>query len=266
MIAQHSYWLTKCRAFKYWVQLYLFQHRSAAVPVLASSALSDRIVVGCTTARGYLQQFLAYYGQLELGRKVIAAPYPVKPVFLDCAVDSERPPQIVAIGRWDDPQKDARLLADALACLVRRQPEIRSIVIGRGGENVFARLCREHPRIDYRGRQPPAEVARALAGSRVLVSTSRWEGAPNVVNEALCCGCSLVGPEHVPCFVSFCGEGPYGTTYRQRSARAVVDAVETELQHWSAGRRDPRAIAEHWRPRFDPVNVCRELLSSLATK
>jgi glycosyltransferase involved in cell wall biosynthesis len=97
--------------------------------------------------------------------------------------------------------------------------------------------------------------------SRALLLTSRWESGPLVLNEALASGCTVIGPADVPSVLDACDGGEFGTAVRRRSAAAFADAIRVELARWEQGKRDPAAIAERWRPRFDPADVCRRLLA-----
>jgi glycosyltransferase involved in cell wall biosynthesis len=106
----------------------------------------------------------------------------------------------------------------------------------------------------------PEEVSGILNRSRVLLLPSRWETGPIVLGEALASGCTVVGTDRVPSILSTCGEGPYGQVSRPK-ASALATALGRELSAWSRGERHPWAVADYWRPRFDPVTVCRQLLN-----
>ena len=81
-----------------------------------------------------------------------------------------------------------------------------------------------------------------------------------MLNKALTSGCTVVGTDAVPAVVSSCAYGLFGSVSVGRSACRLATAISAEMGAWDRGDRDPTAIAAHWRPRFDPINVCRSLL------
>ena len=232
--------------------------------MLESAEGANVIAVGSAHAKGCLGRFFAYHRRPDLAAKLAVIPYPVDECFLGGEVPQGRRRRLVAVGRWDDPQKDAALLAAAVSRVLKARSDLSFVLVGRGGERAFGPLCVRHPQVKYLGAQPPDAVAALLRDSRSLMMSSRWEGAPVVVNEALCMGCTLVGPEGVVGLRSFCQGGDFGTTSQGRSPRGLAAAVLEEMKAWDDGRRDPRRIAATWRPRFEPRTVCRQLLEPAA--
>lgn len=162
---------------------------------------------------------------------------------------AESTPVFVAAGRLR-PQKDFPTLLRALALIVTRRPA-RLVVLGEGPER--ARLealvgeldLREHVQLLGATDNPYAYMARATA----FVLSSRWEGLPTVLVEALSCG--------VPVIATDCPSGPreilaggkYGELVPvgdvERLAAAMERALDGELV---------RPPAESWRPyEFDVV-------------
>jgi glycosyltransferase involved in cell wall biosynthesis len=262
MVAMHRAWDTKLRAAKHFVQLYLYGAPSRDRPVLDSATAADLVAVCSPRARDHLRQFFRHYRRPDLADKVVAVPYPVDDCYLRGDVPSRRANRAVAIGRWDDPQKDAPRLCRAVADFYRSGGTTEVAIVGAGGGRWLEPLCRRFPLARRLGVQPPDAIAHLLRHNRSLLLSSRWESGPIVLNEALACGCTVVGTDSVPSVLSACDEGPFGTVSAGRSAARLADALRVEMALWDAGRRDPAAIAAHWRPRFDPVAVCRQLLSS----
>src|SRR5262249_5261057 len=101
----------RLRAAGWWLRQYLGAYARGDRDVLAGARRADRIVVYSPGARQNLQAFFDYHREPALGERVIAAPYPVDEAFAREPVSSDRDDQVVAIGRWRDPQKGASLLA-----------------------------------------------------------------------------------------------------------------------------------------------------------
>lgn len=131
------------------------------------------------------------------------------------------PPVVIAVGRLD-PQKDYPTLLRAFALARGRHP-MRLVILGEGPEREdLAALARQlgiadDLRMPGLVANPYAYVARA----RVFALTSRWEGFPNVLVEALACGCPPVSTD--------CRSGPREILTDPRLGRlvAVGDATAT---------------------------------------
>lgn len=112
---------------------------------------------------------------------------------LDGAADNERP-VILGIGRLSK-QKDFGTLIDAVAKLrTSHRPILR--ILGRGSDAWRTKLTR-HAKTKGIGDDLELlghveDVASHLREADLFVSSSRWEGASNVVLEALACGTPIV--------------------------------------------------------------------------
>jgi len=258
MVRGQLHWRAKLGAAKFWAELY-YEGPRAVQHVIESASLADLVVFGADLPKMHFEHFLAKSGRLDLKRKLSVVLYPVDDCFLDADVRTDREDAVVAIGRWDDPQKDAGLLSSGIARYLARGARTSFYVFGRGGERWFVPLSRQYPQVRYLGVQPPLVIAERLGRSRILLFSSMWEGSPVSANEALASGCTLVAPSYVPSLRSFCEAGA-GTCFRGRRAERLASAIETETRAWARGERVPSAIASVWRPQVDPVAVARALL------
>jgi glycosyltransferase involved in cell wall biosynthesis len=258
--------LDRLRAAGWWLRQYLWSYNRFDGPVLTSAKLADRIVVYSPGAQKNLQAFFDYHRVPSLGERVVVAPYPLDDSFVTTPMPSSRENQVVAIGRWEDPQKDAALLSRAVTRYLRAGGHWKFVIIGSNGEKRFRPLLCDHPKlVEYRGVVPQAEIAGLLGRSQILLSTSRWESGPIVASEALVRGCSLVGPDSIPSFVQFCRDG-CGATFTARTARGIAAVLTDEIHAWESGQRNPASIAERWKEYFTPEVVCRAILADLESE
>ncbi len=253
------------RLLKRWMRS--FQRRDPQdAEFLCSTALSDVLILGCEEARTHFRRFLRSAGAADLEGRVHVSPLAIHRLFVESDDLARERRGMVAVGRWDDPQKNASLLARALRRYLERAPgeedgdPVR--IFGAGGEAHFADLCRGFPNVEYCGPQFPEVLVDALAGSRCIVFSSRWEGAPHAGCEALSMGATIVGTP-IPSLRSWSEGGAWGRVASAHRAGPLAAAITAENAAWRRGERDPLAIAAVWRQRSSGVNVCRTMLEAL---
>ena len=125
----------------------------------------------------------------------------------------DQPPVILGVGRLH-PQKDYPTLLRAFAKL-RAQRQARLVIIGEGGERpALESLAAElgvDGDVDLPGftRNPYRFMGRAA----IVALSSRWEGSPNILVEAMACGTPVVATD--------CPSGPAETLENGRYGRLV---------------------------------------------
>ena len=145
MVYQESF-RDRRKCFVYWLRRVLTEGRpgSEDFESLASTRASDVLLLGHEQARQHFGRFLGRYREQALGRRLEVVPFTIGASFLSCPVpEAEARGRISAIGRWDDPQKDAGLLAAALDTFLTSETSIEVVIFGRGQEQ-FAGLARRH--------------------------------------------------------------------------------------------------------------------------
>ncbi len=257
-------WRGKAGCVKYWLGRYLREGGASTEDemYLASTRSSDVVAVPSTEARRHLLKFLAYRGAPDLGRRVISVPYTLAAPYLSCPLAERKADRVIAIGRWDDPQKDVRLLARALTRFLSRRPATEVVIFGAEGERWFRALAERFASLSYRGVQPQEEVARTLSESRAVVVSSRWESGPLVALEGLALGTTVVGTP-IPSLISWCDGGRFGTVASSPRPASLARALSREMAAWDEGERRPEEISRHWRDRLSPHAACQRMLDAL---
>lgn len=228
-------------------------------------AHADAIVIESPLARQRLLRYLRQVGQPQTGLKVIAIPPQVSDRFhYDRAIMKKS--QIMAVGRWDAHQKDARTLVRTLALVLSNFPDYTASIAG-SGESLLRRLLLQESetvraRISVLGRISHEALHQLYQTSQVIFFSSRFEGFPNAAAEALCCGCSVVGPGYLAS-LSHCASEASGTVASNRTVGHLADALGVEIEAWQQRRRNPEIISATWHPRFAVSSVVPKIIHSL---
>lgn len=124
-------------------------------------------------------------------------PRPRSPLRAELGID-ESARVIVYVGRLVE-SKGMRELIEAFEALAARNPELRLALVGDGvmREPLTALIEARNllDRVLMPGALEPAEVAQWICASDVLALPSWSEGYPNVVVEAIACGCPVVATD-----------------------------------------------------------------------
>jgi glycosyltransferase involved in cell wall biosynthesis len=168
-----------------------------------------------------------------------------------------QPPVLVAVGRLQM-QKDYPTLLHAFA-QVRKNRPVRLLILGEGKERpMLEELIKElglEQDISLPGfvMNPYAYMARAS----LFVLSSRWEGLPTVLIEALCCGTPVVSTDCPSGPREILKDGKYGQLVPVGDVDALARAIEAALNN-----KAPRPPSESWRP-YDLENVVNQYINLL---
>ncbi|MEE4014598.1 glycosyltransferase family 4 protein [Roseibium sp. FZY0029] len=135
--------------------------------------------------------------------------------------------RLVAVGRLDQ-QKGFDLLIDAMSLVREKQPDARLTIYGEGA----ARACLEAQR-DRLGLQDvvalPGKSARPgewIRNADILVLSSRFEGFPNVLAEAVVSGLPVIGFDCPYGPRELILDGKNGLLVRDGDVKALAEAID----------------------------------------
>lgn len=172
---------------------------------------------------------------------------------------------VVAAGQWDDERvKGTTLLKEVVEHLLQRDPAVKVEIYGRCpswlGEWHGTLGAHDQLRVAMPGVVRNADLQGAYSRAKVSLCTSLRESFHISSAEALCCGCSVAGPEvpEIPSLKWFVGEGC--GSLAKRTPRALADAVLGELKAWDNGARSADRIASLWQARLHAPQVARRIL------
>jgi len=204
------------------------------------------------------------YGGDFLAGRVQLVPHPNATCMVpDPSLPKER--LVVGVGRWDDPYvKGTDLLLATAERLLQQDAHVCFEIYGRMREDMHGwhqnLPVAIRDRVKLMGVVRNSLVSQALQRARVEICTSLRESYHIVSAEALCCGCSVVGPDvaEIPGMKWFT-DGPFGRM-AGRTADGMAEAVLAELADWDAGRRSAEVIAAHWSVILHAPQVAERIL------
>jgi len=154
-----------------------------------------------------------------------------------------QPPIVLAAGRLT-PQKDFTSLIRAFAEVRDRIPA-RLIIVGEGdGRSELEGLVRQlHLEDDVSLPGFVQNPYSYMAHSAVFVLSSRWEGLPTVLIEAMACGTRVIATDCPSGPREILSGGRYGCLIPMQNVAVLADAITTALDG-----KTPAPPVESWQP------------------
>jgi len=166
------------------------QGRASQLANAVAFRLSRRIVVNSSDVESYIA---ATYGAPRERARIVANGVDTVRFHPLAEIDMETAPHIVTVGRCVK-QKDHELFVRAAARLLAQVPEARFTIVGdgplRAKTEALAAKLGIGARVTFTGERH--DVDAILRGATLFWLTSRWEGMPNAVLEALASGVPVV--------------------------------------------------------------------------
>ena len=149
--------------------------------------------------------------------------------------------------------KDPLLAAEAVRD-VPADSRLHVVQVGGALEAEYAERARReqaaNPRYEWRGELPRGDAVRALAGCRLLAMTSRAEGGPSAVSEAVACGVPVVSTP-TSGVAGLLGEGYPG--YFPFGDAAALRELLLRCERDPAFLAELRTACDRVRPLIDPA-------------
>ncbi len=213
-------------------------------------------------AASRVRRFLRISGASPVPR-VVTIPHPVNTQFMAFQPGDAKEKLVVAVGRWRAVNKGWPLFFEVAKRFLALCPDWTIVVVGPP-PLLDATAQREvealGSRLQIVGLRTPEQIAALYRRARIYLLPSTWESFNIAAAEALCCGCSVVGPGQlasVHYFASFRS----GTVSHVRDVAHVTDALMTEVEEWAAGQRDPAAISQTAIELFSVDSIAKRFLA-----
>lgn len=181
--------------------------------------------------------------------RMVCIPHPVDERYVGLDVGVLRQNKLVSVGRWASHQKNFPLLLRMLDNFLEQHPHWTADVVGSLPDHLQSQTSHLSAttleRIRFCGKIPRGDLAKHYQSAKIFVMSSRHESFNIAAAEALCCGCSVVGPAEIASIPFYTGRAS-GTPACRYSARHLGDALCAEAEAWNLGWRDPAQISADW--------------------
>lgn len=197
-------------------------YAKADAVVAVSSGVADDLAEVVGIARDTIEVIynpVVTPGMLALSRETVADPW----------FEQDQPPVILSVGRLTAP-KDYPTLLKAFAQL-RKQRAARLVILGEGEERESLEQLANELGIQDDVALPgfidnPYAYMRAAA---LFVLSSRWEGLPTVLIEALACGTPVISTNCRSGPAEILDGGTWGTLVPVGDVDVLAQAMQTQL-------------------------------------
>lgn len=224
---------------------------------------ADFLLIESRVAAARLRRLLRITGYQQTIEKVVHLPIPI-PSKWSFKPEEKKENIIISVARWYDAQKDAPKLVRVLAKVLPAHPDWRAVMIG-DGDDFVRRLVEKYAlhvanRIEVAGRLPHEAIPAYERRAKIFVCSSRAESMNISSAEALCCGCSVVGPAEIAAMQEYTSFKSGTLTWTRRDSD-YVDAIDAEIEEWKSGGRDPELISQHVRSKLSPEAIAERIIS-----
>jgi phosphatidylinositol alpha-mannosyltransferase len=142
-------------------------------------------------------------------------------------------PQIMFLGRIDEPRKGLSILLQALDLLAKQSLDFELIVVGPGEANNLSEQISEdiQERVQFIGRVSDEEKARLLGHSDLYIAPNTGgESFGIVLLEAMAAGTPVLASD-IPAFSAVLDDGQHGMLFENTNAQDLADKISQLLSN-----------------------------------
>ena len=202
-----------------------------------------------------VRRFLRMYHANPMPR-VVAIPHPANEALMRYD-NTPKENIVVCIGRWKDAVKGWPLPVEIATRFLKVRKDWRFYLVGQDADEndpILNQLGDARGRFIITGKLDHHSLAQLNRRAKIYLLASHSETFNIAGAEALCAGCSFVGPTQIPSSSYFISRNS-GTVSHVRSGVHLADALLAEASEWDEGHRDPNLISSEWKSQVGDTTV-----------
>jgi len=239
---------------------WIFNRDTEIKKIIRNAEISDVVTFGSPGCSKVFNQILSFEGERELEKKVFWLPFPTSEIYYsDSLVHKKR--QIIVVHNWDSNtgiNKNPGIVQKVIKNTANVCLQFRFLIIGKGSGRLFDKALGSLKNIELIEHLDKTALVQVMKESMILFTASDYEGSPLVVNEILGCGGTFVtGPLPSTVGLLEMKQGS-GTVSNKFDFRSLTSALNTEIEMWDKGARNPNDIAGFWKQHFSNVGIANK--------
>lgn len=206
------------------------------------------------------QNWLIKNGLEDISKRVEFMSHPVPEHFLYTEDNPQKESYIIGVAmNWANPLKRGKLLGKSISLFLKKKPNWKAIIVGNNTDIITNNISKDAlARLEIHPPMPSKDIQPLYSKSKIFILPSGSEGAPNVLTESLCCGCSqVIAPELL--HLSYIEANGDGSLAQKATPAEFCKAILLEAEKWETKHYDPISISKKYCSKFHLSKIANQI-------
>lgn len=197
----------------------------------------------------------------DISKRVEFMSHPVPEHFIYTQDDLPKENTIIAVAmNWANPLKRGKLLGKSISLFLEKKPNWKAIIVGNNTDVIINNISKDAlARLEIHPPMPSNDIQPLYSKSKIFILPSGSEGAPNVLTESLCCGCSeVIAPELFN--LNYIKTNGDGSLAKKSTPAEFCKAILLEAEKWETKHYDPISISKKYCSKFHVNKLARMVI------
>lgn len=208
------------------------------------------------------KNWLIKKGLTDVSKRVEFMSHPV-PSHFTYNNDHTKENAVIAVAmNWANPLKRGKLLGKSLSIFLQQKPNWKAIIVGNNTNIITDQISPNLlSRVEIHPPMPSNDIQPLYSKSKIFILPSGSEGAPNVLTESLCCGCSeVISPELF--HLKYIEENEDGILAKKSTPSEFSKAIISEAKKWETEQHNPLSISQKYCSKFHISKIVEHCLKT----
>lgn len=187
----------------------------------------------------------------DISKRVEFMSHPVPEHFIYTKNNLPKENTIIAVAmNWANPLKRGKLLGKSISLFLEKKSNWEAIIVGNNTDVVTRQISKNLiSKVEIHPPMPSNDIQPLYSKSKIFILPSGSEGAPNVLTESLCCGCSeVIAPELL--HLNYIETNGDGSLAAKSTPREFCKAIFIEAEKWETKQHNPLSISQKYCSKF----------------